>query len=61
MTPVTSAQRMLIAPQMGGRGRYIAHIPADAIPGEHPEVTVSAIDLTSLMDQLGDTFGSPPN
>ena len=49
------------APHMGGRGRYIARIPAGAIPGDPREVIVSAIDLTSLMDQLGDKFGTTPD
>ncbi len=48
------------APHMGGRGRYIAVVPAGTIPGESREVTVSAMDLTSLMDQLDDKFASPP-
>jgi hypothetical protein len=42
------------APHMGGRGRYIARVPAGTIPGESREVTVSSVDLTSLMDQLDD-------
>ena len=48
------------APHMGGRGRYIAVVPAGTIPGESREVTVSAMDLTSLMDQLDDKFASLP-
>ncbi len=48
------------APHMGGRGRYLARIPAGTIPGESREVTVSCADLTGLMDQLDDKFGSPP-
>lgn len=43
-----------IAPHMGGHDRYIALIPAGAIPGESREVTVSSINLAGLMDQLED-------
>ena len=43
---------------MGGRGRYIAVIPAGAIPGEPREVTITSADLTGLMDQLDDLL--PP-
>jgi hypothetical protein len=46
------------APHMGGRGRYIAVIPAGAIPGEPREVTITSADLTGLMDQLDDLL--PP-
>jgi hypothetical protein len=46
------------APHMGGRGRYIAVIPAGAIPGEPREVTITSADLTGLMDQLDDLLPS---
>jgi len=39
-------------PHMGGHGRYIAVIPAGAIPGESREITVTSPDLTGLMDQV---------
>ena len=42
------------APHWGGQGRYIARVPARAIPGESREVIVSSTDLTGLMDQLDD-------
>ncbi len=42
------------APHWGGQGRYIACVPAGAIPGESREVTASSSDLTGLMDQLDD-------
>jgi hypothetical protein len=42
------------APHMSGRGGYAARVPADVIPGESREVTVSSMDLTGLMDQLDD-------
>ncbi len=44
------------APHMGGQGRYIAVVPAGTIPGDSREVTASAIDLDSLMDQLDDIY-----
>jgi hypothetical protein len=47
------------APHMGGQGRYIAIIPAGSVPGDPREVTVSAIDLGSLMDQLDEIY--PPD
>jgi hypothetical protein len=43
---------------MGGHGRYIAVIPAGAIPGEYREITVTSLDLTGLMDQLDDLLPS---
>lgn len=46
------------APHMGGRGRYIAVIPAGTIPGEPREVTLTSADLTGLMDQLDDLLPS---
>jgi len=49
------------APRTGGRGRYLALIPPGTIPGESREITVTAIDLTGLMDELADKFGSPPD
>lgn len=48
------------APRMGGQGHYAAVVPPGAIPGESREVTVNSLDLTGLMDQLDDLFGSPP-
>jgi hypothetical protein len=47
-----------IAPHMGGRGRYIANIPAGTLPPDAREVTLSSADLTGLMDQLDDLL--PP-
>ncbi len=51
------------APHRGGRGRYIARIPAGTIPGESREITLTSADLTGLMDQLDDLLaprdGSP--
>ncbi len=46
------------APHMGGRGRYVARVPAGIIPGESREVTVSSMDLVGLMDQLDDYLPS---
>ena len=46
------------APHMGGQGRYIAVIPAGAIPGEPREVTITSAGLTGLMDQLDDLLPS---
>jgi hypothetical protein len=47
------------APHMGGHGRYAATIPAGTIPGDPREITATCADLTGLMDQLDDLFGSP--
>jgi hypothetical protein len=47
-----------IAPHMGGRGRFIAHIPAGILAHDPREVTVTSPDLTGLMDQLDDLL--PP-
>ena len=44
------------APHMGGRGRYLARVPAGTLPGDDREHALSSIDLTGLMDQLGDLF-----
>ena len=46
------------APHMGGRGRFIAHIPAGILAHDPREVTVTSPDLTGLMDQLDDLL--PP-
>jgi hypothetical protein len=48
----------VIAPHVGGRGRYIATIPAGNLPHDPREVTLSSADLTGLMDQLDDLL--PP-
>jgi hypothetical protein len=52
------AEVRFTAPHMGGRGRYIAVIPAGTIPGEPREVTITNADLTGLMDQLDDLLPS---
>jgi len=44
------------APHMGGRGRFIAVVPAGSVPGDAREVTVSSLDLAGLMDQLHDIY-----
>jgi hypothetical protein len=44
------------APQLGGRRHYIPVVPAGSVPGDPREVTASAIDLDSLMDQLDDIY-----
>jgi hypothetical protein len=49
----------ITAPHMGGHGRYIAVVPAGAIPGEPREIIVQSLDLTGLMDQLDDLFRAP--
>jgi hypothetical protein len=46
------------APHMGGRGRYVAVVPAGAVPGDPREITVSSLDLAGLMDQLEENW--PP-
>ena len=50
----------VIAPSWGGPGRYVASIPAGAIPGENCEVVVSSPDLAGLMDQLEDYLPPEP-
>jgi hypothetical protein len=50
----------ITSPHMGGQGRYIAIVPPETIPGESREIIVGSLDLTGLMDQLDDLFGSPP-
>lgn len=50
----------VIAPSWGGPGRYVASIPAGAIPGENREVVVSSPDLAGLMDQLEDYLPPEP-
>jgi hypothetical protein len=52
------AEVRFTAPHMGGRGRYIAVIPAGTIPGEPREVTITSADLIGLMDQLDDLLPS---
>jgi len=47
------------APHMGGRGRYLARIPAGTLARDRREITVTSADLTGLMDQLDDLFGPP--
>lgn len=47
------------APHMGGRGRYIARIPAGTLSGDPRELTLTSADLTGLMDQLDDLL--PPD
>jgi hypothetical protein len=47
------------SPVMGRYGQYTALVPPGAIPGEAREITVTSPDLCSLMDELGDLFGSP--
>jgi hypothetical protein len=46
------------APHMGGRGRYVAVVPAGPVPGDPREITVSSLDLAGLMDQLEENW--PP-
>jgi hypothetical protein len=52
------AQVRFTAPHLGGRGRYIAVIPAGTIPGEPREITITSADLTGLIDQLDDLLPS---
>jgi len=51
------------APHMGGRGRYIAVLPAGTLAADPREVILTSADLTGLMDQLDDLLaprdGSP--
>ena len=47
------------APHMGGRGRYIAVVPAGSVPGDPREITKGSLDLASLMDQLDEIW--PPD
>lgn len=44
------------SPDAGPYSPYKALIPPGAIPGEGREITVTALDLTGLMDQLEDLF-----
>ncbi len=46
------------APHMGGRGRYLAVVPAGSVPGDPREITVNSLDLAGLMDQLEENW--PP-
>jgi hypothetical protein len=46
------------APHMGGRGRYIAVVPAGSVPGDPREITTGSLDLAGLMDQLEEIW--PP-
>jgi hypothetical protein len=46
------------APHMGGRGRYIAVVPAGSVPGDPREITKGSLDLAGLMDQLEEIY--PP-
>jgi hypothetical protein len=46
------------APHMGGKGRYIARIPAGTLSRDPRELTLTSADLTGLMDQLDDLL--PP-
>jgi len=46
------------APHRGGRGRYIARIPAGTLSRDPRELTLTSADLTGLMDQLDDLL--PP-
>jgi len=48
------------APHMGGRGRYIAVVPAGSVPGDSREITVNSLDLAALMDQLEEIYQDEP-
>ncbi len=56
----------VIAPYPAGHGRWIAILPAGAVPGERREHVVESLDLAGLMDQLdiiyppGTTKGTRP-
>jgi hypothetical protein len=49
---------MFTAPHMGGRGRYIAVVPAGSVPGDPREITKGSLDLADLRDQLEEIW--PP-
>jgi hypothetical protein len=48
------------APHMGGRGRYIAVVPAGSVPGDPREITANSLDLAALMDQLEEIYQDEP-
>ena len=48
------------SPYLGGRGRFIAVMPAGTIPGDPREIIAGSLDLTGLMDQLDEIYPPDP-